>query len=130
MSSQYCKSIDFVLGCHTPNTDLKYNKTPVMEPPADLVEELVRNLAASSIAYREWAYKDLMEHPDMLLCRIPQGVQDAGRPMFVLRNATNELVRGDVPLYSVTPVYERLLAIVKPSEGSERTCESVTTVSS
>lgn len=50
--------------------------------------------------------------------------------MFVLRNATNELVRADVPLYSVAPVYERLLEIVKPSEESERTCESATTASS
>lgn len=101
-----------------------------MEPPADLVEELVRDLAASSIAYREWAYKHLMEHPDLLLCTIPQGIQDAGRPMFVLRNATNELVQGGVPLYSTASVYKRLLEIVKPSEASERTCESVTTVSS
>lgn len=50
--------------------------------------------------------------------------------MFVLRNATNELVQGGVPLYSTASVYKRLLEIVKPSEASERTCESVTTVSS
>ena|SRR3989338_4744108 len=101
-----------------------------MEPPADLVEELVRDLAASSIAYKKWTYKHLMEHPDILLCRIPPGIQDAGRPVFVLRNAINELVWGDVLLYSAASVYKRLLEIVKPSEGSERTCESVTTVSS
>lgn len=101
-----------------------------MEPPADLIEELARDLASSTTEYKKWAYRHLMEHHDLLLLRIPQGIQDAGRPMFVLRNATNELVQGGVPLYSTASVHKRLLEIVKPSEESERTCESATTASS
>lgn len=101
-----------------------------MEPPADLVEELVRDLAASTTAYKEWCYRYLTEHPDILLCRIPPGIPDAGKPMFILSNATHRLAQDGVPLYSAASIHKRLLEIVTPLEESERTCESVTTVSS